>query len=257
MNPIDMIKAAKVVTEFQKDPEKIKEFAPQVVQFFGNILKSANAAHFGGHVTIMLDLREQGPVLHLVNVNTEGQVHSIEKKYLQTFLQSINISNVPGVVKRLNDGNTPPWSQMQQALFPNSIVKPAATLEGQLTQDATEVDNNRELWSEIEKVLPGEYSRGTCDTLRTLLNVKYQPDEVEALINHMKLRTGYDSVMYNHIVEGVWHEYPAMIAELDSQLQIMEEQDTHLPEEWNFGAVGQNNEPGRKMGDQPQIEDPG
>ncbi len=235
----DMMKAAQVMGEFQKDPDKLKEYVPFLVRFFATILKSANAHHFNGHATIMMDIREGQPLLHLVNVDPTGTIESKQKIWLSDFLQNINLKALPPVVVNLANGEMLPWSEMQKQLFPNSIPTPATaieaqpepapvkTLEGMMMDQATESYT----WEAIEPRLPGEYSRGTCETIALGLKIGYSDEEIDFVLKKLKEQESWSAEMYTAWAKGIYFQEDDQMEMVEHIVTLLHNPPTHNPTE--------------------------
>ena len=237
MNVADILKATKTVAEFQKNPEALKKYSPIVVDFFSNILKSANAHHFHKHISLFMHQHEHGPALHLAHVSKDGKVDPIANMYLAVFLEKIRIEGIPDVVKKLVDGNTPPWAYMQRSLFPNSTPQ-VATFEDKMIEGATEPEptepetklsesvNQDDEWAEILQTLPAEYSRGTCETLNAMLMPIFNQDDRATMLNRLKLHPQWNANTYMETVKSLWYEVDGVMEQMES---LLDQAPTHNP----------------------------
>jgi len=221
----DLTKIGKMVSSFQDNPNQLKEYGSYLVDFFQNLLHSANAKHAtpGNDVCIMITNATNGPVLRFVTVNSHGTLGKVNSCYLANFINDMDLKGAIDTAKAMHKY---PMSmdEAQHKVF--GTTGSPQILQPVKTQPTPDADSD---WEEIQPRLAGEYSRSTCDTLLRLLQTEFPTDEATAILNNLKLADGWNAKMHEHIVQGLWYGYPVMVSEIQRQLDSINEADKHLP----------------------------
>ena len=215
MNPNQLLQAAQMLGKFQKNPEAIKTYIPDVENWFSIIHRTA-ARHFpyANHVVIMMDRRKEMILLQIVDMEEDGQVKSLAKVWLSDFLNDISVKDVPETIKLLNDGAS--WEEISSSLF--NQKKPVQTFEESMLDLADSVQNeyysNKMLFDKLEPTLEQEYENGSLETLTRLLKEHFNENDLIPLKNWLKLDERWSQEFHKELVWKLWNKDPQTVKEL-------------------------------------------
>lgn len=226
MNPGQLMQAAQLIAKYQKDPEALKEYVPQVESVLMKALMMAKKHNaFANHVALMIDERQDKPALHVVDIDTDGHVQSLGKTYLSDFLNDMELQNVPEAIAMAKNEMT--WAEISQKLMRSQPAK-VVTFEETLLDMADDLQPNSQeimkssdnyFMQKLKPTLVQEFNTGKCSTLINLMNEHYAESDTDALLNWLKLDARWSEAYYEDLCWRFWNKDLEVMDELDELWQ--------------------------------------
>ncbi len=219
ISPAILLQAAQAMGKFQKNPEQILEYIPNVNAAFGLIFELAEKEYpDANHLAIMFDERAGQILVHLVDISEDSKITSISKMYMSEFLAQLDVPNIPEVLSLIKKRES--WSMISKSLF-KPKARPVTTFEEQMIYMANSepeqrsAENDIESFERLKPTLANEFNSGDCYTLKKLLEKHYSQSDILSLLNMLKLDAKWSVEFHEEMCWKLWVGDDYMLTEID------------------------------------------
>jgi hypothetical protein len=220
ISPAILLQAAQAMGKFQKNPEQILEYIPNVNAAFGLIFELAEKEYpDANHLAIMFDERAGQILVHLVDISEDSKITSISKIYMAEFLAQLDVPNLPEVLSLIKKRES--WSIISKSLF-KPKAQPVTTFEEEMIYMAKPDDQQRggsendiESFERLKPTLANEFNSGDCYTLKKLLENHYSQSDIMSLLNMLKLDAKWSVEFHAEMCWDLWVGNDYTLTEID------------------------------------------